>query len=127
MCISDWRIGRLIRSVAKTATLGANGTLTINGSRQRVGISIAVPVVDQATAVGVSLSQGGVILGVVCNSTPAFMATLQTHGESPTLTLVATELCGNITIVSVIEYFMDESMLTEAKDNFARDYPVSWR
>lgn len=127
MCISDWRIGRLIRSSTKTVLLGVAGTATIAANRQRVGIIIAVPFADPAAAVGVALRQGGVIIGSATTSVPQFMATLQTHGETPTLELSIQELTNNAVVVNITEYFMDESMLTAALESFKGEYPSSWR
>lgn len=117
MCLGDWRLGRMVRAVGRTAVTNAGtGLLTIPGNPQRVALSLG------GTAAGdnIFLQQiGSDVINqtlVVNGTVPLWHISLLTHGDLPTkaLTIFQSGVAGSN--VSWIEYYMDENVLAKAQD-----------
>lgn len=123
MCFQDWRIGRLIRSVAHDIVSGPAGEMLLPASQQRVGLTV--------TAVDSDIAAGWLVQAYDSNLKLAFLlglnsglfhCTLATHGDLPTRSITIEILGNTTTAVSVIEYFAPEEYLAAALESFRTQY-----
>lgn len=122
MCLQDWRIGRFITTKSTYFSTPSTGDVLASASRQRVGI----------TFFGYGLISSGAIVGVGYDGIldmfapsydgPIFHFNLPTHGSLPCKEFLAGSNAFGADI-SITEYFLPESMLTEALEHFKREYP----
>lgn len=120
MCISDYRIGRLIRSVPKDIAMTPGQVLTIVANPQRVGLDIFVAT-DTPTGFSVFI----VAVEDCIIDPPAVVPTRYSYrmtkdGDLPTrrFTVNNGDAAGHH--VTVIEYIIPEAALTDAIQNYER-------
>jgi len=119
MCIGDWRLGRLVRSVGRTVIPSDGDTDRFGPSRQRVGLTFEVhlptPVVNSACLITFTNGQR-LLVGAGTNS---LHVTIATHGDLPTYGFTVDLLTTGVTC-TVIEYFAPEEYLQAGLDEFRR-------
>jgi hypothetical protein len=123
MCLGDWRLGRMIRSY-RTKN-GINATpVTYNKNAQRVGIQFSADATDIQLA-AYDLTINGFNIWSSSNqisTSPIF--TLVNAGELPTLEWVITVVGGNLMTISVVEWFLPESVLQTALESIQSEYKL---
>jgi len=119
MCISDWRIGRLIRSVSSTQTPGIGASATLPRNPQRVGLLISAQSTLAISTHYPIISVAGVVISWMRNGDNAMMFTMQQYGDLTTrdwsvLTPTAA------TVLSFTEFFLPEEILAAGLEEFKR-------
>lgn len=121
MCISDWRIGRLITSVTHNLATMVTPSIILPPNRQRVGVSffgLGFSDVNDPDFL-VTMPDGSLI--AINRGLPYLHLTLQSHGDLPTRQFTITDPSDSDN-GTVIEYFMPEQYLSAALDSFRREY-----
>lgn len=128
MCMADWRIGRMIRTIDTTTSIAAPNNFTIKASRQRCAIRIAIavaldPAFDSVAPDNPSFQvfRGGKAVAVLNVFTPIYYASFMADGDASTLVHLVQDISYGDS-VTVSEWFMPESVLTAAMSEFERDY-----
>lgn len=124
MCVSDWRLGSLVRSVIRTFSVTSAQTFTIAANQERVGLTIAA---FASSAIGSPLISidglSGLIIGGSTYTFPLHI-TMQTHGDLPTHAFSGT---GSNAVTPatgvIIEYFLPRSVIGAMLEEFKRQYP----
>lgn len=119
MCISDWRLGRLIRSVSTPFSTAAGTGLVYGRNPQRVGVTILMTTPDPGSGGAFTIAFDGGGAGALPAENAPHSFTLQSHGDLPTraFVLAAGSAAG---AGIVIEHFMPESYLQAGLDEFKR-------
>lgn len=129
MCLTDWRLGRLTRSIPSSITVAFGTPMSIAASSQRVAIRLSIsstitPVFDSIAASNPSLivSSGGLVVSKLDVFNRTELLSFITHGDMPsrafTISIAASSL-----VLSVIEWFLPEEVIQEALENLKREYP----
>lgn len=122
MCVSDWRIGRLIRTQATAFDSTVPTGLTYNPNRQRVGILIVpTPSAFAVTQVVIATFLNGTKI-VFDATAQAKLLSMQEFGELTTFGFTLT-VVGTITTGVVTEFFLPEEIIQAGLDEFRRSYP----
>lgn len=120
MCISDWRIGRLIRPIGHVVDLAA--TLTLQANFQRVGLRFSV---SSSTAIPlgniIRIAFDGTMEVYLPDTQGSLLMTLQSDGDLPTRQITVTLIAGSDKY-SVIEYIMPEAYLAAGLEHFNSEY-----
>lgn len=120
MCLSDWRVGRLIRSQLRQLDAASGPSYTIPGNRQRVGIRFIYAETAGTSAQFLGGVVDGIALILVGFQNPNTLFTIETDGDLPTKewTLVASAAID----FAVIEYFLPEDVLAAGIQQFRSAY-----
>jgi hypothetical protein len=124
MCVSDWRLGRQIKTQHTAYSLAAAGTLTVPKNYQRVGIAIGTNNPQALITSRLAISVAGVSHTSLFSSQTRLLFTLQTDGELPTLEWVLTAVGVTFT-GSIIEYILPEEILAAGLNEFRRSLGLS--
>lgn len=123
MCISDWRIGRLIRSVGTVWNTGSGVGVNIPPNKQRVGLTFAADANGAAVSAAAILTfTGGGVL-VIGNGRAMTHITLLTHGDLPTRGGIITTVV-SLSTGAWIEYLLPEECLAAGLEEFKRQYGI---
>jgi len=124
MCINDWRIGRLIRSVFYPAEGHVGSTLTLPTNYQRVGLTLTAIETAVPTGGGILAQDGstGNTIFMLSPEASIFHCTLATHGDLPMRRWFFTPVGGTTLAFSVIEYIAPEEYLASALEQFQTEY-----
>ncbi len=117
MCIQDWRLGRLIRAQSRAIVLGLGATETFPANKQRVGVTVGIPVANNSSVNFGQLSVDGVLLVHFRNSNNLFEMTLATHGDLPMRPFTLTAF-GIAVTFGLVEYFLPEEFLAAGLEEF---------
>jgi hypothetical protein len=121
MCISDWRLGRLIRSQTTSAALTVGQTLILPPNAQRVGVILSNSIGTLGSANSATVAIGGVNCFLICGALPPLSLTLKDYGDLITKQIVLT--CGTTAAtIFATELFLPESVLSEAIETDMRKY-----
>ena len=121
MCISDWRIGRLIRSETKIHTPGIGATGTTAANQNRIGILFASLTSVATTRQWPLLLLEGVQIDLLTQNERWRLYTIDKHGNLPMRAWgVTTPVAANS--VAVTEFFLPESYLAAGIEEFMRQY-----
>lgn len=119
MCMSDWRLGRLIRTVGSFQTVANAGTMVIGTNRDRVGIIISIDVSSTASVTRVSIDVDGLRAMSLSTTNPQVIYTLASHGDLPTRQFTMTAQ-GTGFNIGVLELIAPEKMIDAAIEEFVR-------
>lgn len=128
MCMNDWRIGRLIRSVPRLAEVGPAASVTIPSNQNRVALHIGI--VTEIEIVTDSLAPSNPTCIITLDGikifrmdvfTRNYYLTLVSHGDLPTKSFVVGPASGFMDI-SIIESFLPESVLQEGLKSLQSNY-----
>jgi len=119
MCISDWRAGRLIRTVLREASVAA-APVTIAPDNNRVGLWIGWPT-GGTSLNSMSVTAGGVLVCCLDSSFPVYYVTFDRHGDLPTKAHIVTNI-SNGTTVGIVEMIMPEEYLAAGLEQFRSAY-----
>lgn len=111
MCVSDWRVARLIRCNLIAAITPPQTTFILLPNRQRVGVSICVTPALANVLIQVRNSDATITINETFAPFQFFHFTTKSHGELPTLRWNVTA-DGVDDVVSVIEYLLPEELLS---------------
>lgn len=114
MCVGDWRLGRLIRSVGTSYNLAAAATFTVKPSLQRVGFLIHDVNAGTLTFPDGQQMQFGSFANWVDLS-------ILRHGDLVTKQIIITA-GGSGLGQGFTEFFMPEDYLTAALEAFKHEY-----
>jgi hypothetical protein len=116
MCVNDIRLARLTSTVTTAFDVTGGGSLTIQPSRQRVGLFISANIL-MLTSQGVLLTfTGGQTLIVTGVNTTVWLNLIH-HGNMIQQGFTISQLTGNIT-GRVTETLLSESILSAAEKEF---------
>lgn len=119
MCIGDWRLGRLIRSEAKTFTPGIGGIVTLGRNMQRVGLLVSSQSVLNITTQNIQIAVDGIIVGLLTLGEHQRLYTFLEHGDLSTRSwTITTPVAANV--VSTVEFFLPEKYIAAALEEFER-------
>lgn len=122
MCVGDWRLGRLVRSVHSTWIISGSGNLVLPANPQRVALSVSLTTAHASALTWANLAVGSTPLTVIPLNDSHFHITLLTHGDLVTKSFTISQ-GSNASTGSWVEYLLPEGMLTEALETFRRQYP----
>ena len=111
MCVGDWRLGRFIKTSARTISVTAGSPVSIGASRQRVGVFLMGNLVDMAGGAAYSLEINGVPITLVNASINTGLITIETHGDLPTKEVAVTTFSGGPFTCYVTEFWLPEEFL----------------
>lgn len=128
MCMTDWRIGRLVRSVTTQFSLPQLTQANVVQNMQRIGwdLSPNSPMTFQVDSLGPSIG----LARVVVNGKNTFLITqtsleisvrLTTHGDLPTKPFVISNFDAD-NAFNLTEYFMPEEYLEAGLNSFNSEY-----
>lgn len=119
MCISDYRLGRLIRSQLDSQSVAVGTPITIPQHQNRVGIIINTSAVISVITSFVIVTVGGVAVGKLWSSAPTIAFLLKEHGDlcQKEFTLTAT---GTTAACGIVQLFLPESVIDAAIEEFNR-------
>lgn len=121
MCLSDWRLGRLIRTKARLVTSAASPGTIINADQQRVGISFCLNNPDVTLPSNVDIFIDGVCAFNLSAADPYRKLTLANDGDMPTRQFgISTVSISNI--VRVVEQWLPENVLSAGLAEFTSKY-----
>jgi len=121
MCISDWRIGRLIRSETKIHTPGIGATGTTPANQNRIGILFASLYNNVTVTQWPLLLLDGVQIDILTQNERWRLYTIAKHGNLPMRSWgITTNIAANS--VAVTEFFLPESYLAAGIEEFMRQY-----
>lgn len=123
MCVSDWRLGRLIRVKATSFVDPQAPTVIAAANKDRVGITLSTQVGTSGfiAAIRHQLATSQFIYFTPDNQFYHF--TLLEHGELPTVEWRA-GANPNSDTVTVLEYFLPERVLTAGIEQFKSQYKL---
>lgn len=122
MCISDWRLGRLIRTQINAKSLTSGQTISVPANPARVGIILAMSTPQTLTANVVTVTIDGVLWGHINGYMPQLRFHMNNDGDITTRSFLLTN--GTITqTLSITELLLPESILAENLNNLMRPYP----
>lgn len=120
MCISDWRLGRLIVSQAKAWSIADASTLVLPSNRQRVGLLLSHNTILTATAGYIATFEHGTVLAINGIKLDR-MLTIVEHGslvqERVTISQGSASVAGTFT-----EFLLPEEYLSAGLDQFISEY-----
>jgi hypothetical protein len=121
MCIGDWRLGRLIKTVLTPWDLTASINLSIPASRQRVGLIVSGSSIFSAASTYFILNCNGVAFLNMTQQSHIFRATLADDGDLPMQAWSLT--FGSFAGTGMwSEMFLPEEILTQALEGYMRQY-----
>lgn len=122
MCISDWRLGRLVRAISRTEAIQPASDLLIAAVQQRVGISFLLPLgtfnVDVVPDADYALDTGF----RMSTSVGFYHFTVTNHGDLPMRRWTVHNLSVITANVGIIEYFLPEEVLSQAMEELRSVY-----
>lgn len=124
MCVSDYRLGSLIRSVIRTFSVTSAQTFTIEANQERVGLTILArgASANGSPIISVDGNDGFVIGG--STYTFPWHITTQTHGDLPTHAFSGTGVNAVTPATGlIIEYLLPRSVIGAMLEEFRRQYP----
>jgi len=110
MCVSDWRVARLIRCRLIAAITPPETAYILPSNRQRVGVSFAITPVAGNALIQVRNSDAFVSMNEIVAPFQFLHFTVKSHGELPTLRWNLTT-DGIVTVVTIVEYYLPEDVL----------------
>ena len=119
MCISDWKIGRFLRSQSDTYSIAAAGTLTIPAHRERVGIYFATATPILVITQTLVVACNGSPIAKLWGATPIQRLTLQQDGDLCQKEFVLTST-GTTFSVGVHQLFLPEDVLDAMLEDYYR-------
>jgi len=124
MCVSDWRLGRLIRSQNTQVNTAAGTNTLFLPNRNRVGITLSLTVggVSAANSMIVTFDNGAAFL--ITHGNPNVHITLCTHGDFVNRGFVVSG-GAVLTTLTVVEYFLPEEVLAAGLNEFRRSLGLS--
>lgn len=126
MCISDWRLGRQIRTQITAFSLTTAQVQQLAANPQRVGVTFGLTVPTTGALAAAVVRIGGIEHRSLSTENPSYHITLATHGELPTLACAVVSKAGTMT-GSIIEYFLPEEVIQAGLDEFKRAFPNLFR
>jgi len=129
MCMNDWRIGRLIRTVSSPADFNGGGSVAIQANNQRVALSISLAdaaVIDTTALSGanpsVKIARGGVFITSINAFASTYRVDLLRDGDASTLPHIVTNVDYGQSF-SITEWLLPEQVLTSAIQQFYAENP----
>ena len=124
MCVSDWRLGRLVRSQNTQASTAAGTGLVYLPNRNRIGITLSLTIggVSAANSMIVTFDNGAIFL--ITHGNPNIHMTLCTHGDFVNRGFVVSA-GAVLTTLTVVEYFLPEEVLAAGLNEFRRSLGLS--
>lgn len=119
MCIGDWRLGAVIRSVVSEKLTLATTSTIILANNTRVGITIGLAIPGATTASYGTVKPEGLQLVLLNSSHPFVHFTLATHGDLSFRSFTLTAANINCQF-GIVEYFMPEEYLRVGIEEFKR-------
>lgn len=121
MCISDYRIGRLIRSQSDTYSVAAGSPQTIPAHRDRVGIYFATSTPILIVTSVVNINCNGVVIAKLWGAQTIQRLLLAEDGDLCTKEFTITAV-GSTHVVGVHQLFLPEAAIAAALEEFKRSY-----
>ncbi len=121
MCIADWRIGRLIRSIGYDKPAGAS--LILPKNMQRVGLIISMDQSGAGPGLDAMFAQttGGLAAQFWNDGSNPYLISMATHGNIPTFGWsIGTE--AGLSRFNAVELIMPEEYLEAALESFKSEY-----
>lgn len=122
MCISDWRLGRLIRKQITPFGLAAAGTASVGASRQRVGLMICAFGSAAGANTGGQITTSGTVVGLVGNATPIIQFTLDQNGDFCQEPFTVTATAATTLTGCFVEMFLPEDVITAGIEQFYSEF-----
>src|SRR3972149_4559685 len=119
MCVGDWRLGSLVRSVTVANSILTTASISIPANSSRVAITFVI----NGTAVtnNGSLFVDGVQIGTIAPPAASLRHfTMLEHGDLPTKGWSFTNIGPGTVILTVVEYFLPKSIITAGLEEFKR-------
>lgn len=110
MCVGDYRLGRLIKTVHSQPLLTAGLFTVIPANEQRVGLWIGNSVSGTTLVYYDSPTLGDAALQQVLAGSDPYYVTLAEHGNLPTIRHSMT-ISGAAFVVAVVEFFLPEDVI----------------
>lgn len=111
MCVNDWRLGRFIKTSARTISVTAGTPVPLGSNPQRVGVLLCGDLTDMAGGATYSLEVNGVPVTYCNASIHAELLSLTGHGDLPTKSINVTTFSGGPFTCYVTEFFLPEEFL----------------
>jgi hypothetical protein len=124
MCVGDYRLGRLIRSVVRSVNTSATASTTILASPQRVGIIFGISENAFINTRSVGITVDGFDGFHISGNHPYLAFNMLEHGDLPTRKFVVSSL-GSTAIFICVEQFLPEEALNIPLEDILRSYN-SW-
>jgi hypothetical protein len=125
MCIEDWRLARLVRSVQQAQTIAANGTFTLAANMQRVGLTVGSVGTAISSLAQITIAVNGIGFWSLKQNETYFHATIVTHGDLVTKSWAFTPIAFS-PVLGITEYLMPEGYLQAGLEEFER-MMLSWQ
>lgn len=117
MCVSDYRIGRLIRYNTQVASVSAAGTMTMLANPQRVGLLICSAIPTIVVSQYITVSIGGNIIAYLFSSAPILMLDIRQHGSFVQQAVLLTSV-GATDNLSITEFILPEDYLAALPSDY---------
>lgn len=121
MCVSDWRIGRLLRSQATAFHLTIGATHDILPNQQRVAIHIAGEDDAHAVPTFLRLLVNDVLLAIRYDILSEAYYSIKDYGDLVTGKWTISPPAGG-SYITVVEWFLPEGVLAVSVDEFIRGH-----
>lgn len=124
MCVSDYRLGSLIRSVIRTFSVTSAQTFTIAANQERVGLTIMGRGANTNGSPIISVDgNDGFVIGGSTYTFP-WHITMQTHGDLPMRAFSGTGANAVTPALGlIIEYLLPRKVIGAMLEEFQRQYP----
>lgn len=121
MCISDWRLGRLIRSEVVAIDTSVNATPSIAANPDRVMLLWSLANTTSLTA-GLVVSMDGQPLFVLNSSQPLLWLRLSDHGRICQHSYSSVKVGAANVTGSIISFTLPESVIQDEIERFTSGY-----
>lgn len=125
MCVSDWRLGRFLRSDSTLFSITSGNTGSLALGDDLVGLNICLQAPGASAATGAIVLAGGNAVAFLNNNLCQVMYTLPIHGDLLRKAWTLQASGQNIT-GSVTAWYLPKEVLNEELDRFYSEY-MKWR
>jgi len=123
MCVGDWRLGSIIRSVPRSLSLTNAQTLTLGKNSERVGVAIMSNVQSGSNQLSITIDGVGTFSIGSSTAQTQYKATLQSDGDLPMRQWILTGASVAAYAGLLIEYFLPRNVIGAVLEEFKRQYP----
>lgn len=121
MCLGDWRLGRLIKSVPRNQVVVGPATFDIPHNNQRVALQIYTDAGTILGGNGMSIFRGTTLVYLISPVGGPFYVDLKDHGDAPVHKYTCDPGANTVTVM-IVEWFLPEPVLNEALECLQREY-----
>lgn len=122
MCVGDWRLGRLVRSVVSNQSISAGVNAVLAANRQRVGVLVSMGgSATIAATMTTRIQVDGLDVCFLGSGQLSRLFTVQESGDLPTKQF--TIVRGNIDFTACfVEFFLPEEVLSAGIEQFRSQF-----